>query len=92
MKTNFITPVVIVLLIFIFILWSFNLKDNLKEQEIKDGIFYILEQTHQEIKNVWQDFKKQTKSLETEEIDNSSLIKEEFNQLKDKILDYDEEQ
>jgi ABC-type amino acid transport system permease subunit len=90
MKTSFITPVVIVVLIFIFIIWSFNLKDNLEEQKIKDGFIYILKQAQQEIKNIWQDFKKETKFLEEETTEESSLIKEEINRLKDKILDYEE--
>jgi len=78
MKTNFLTSLVIVVLIFIFIIWSLNLNKIIKDEDIKEGLLYILKQAGEEIKQSIKVFKKEV----NEEID-QNIINNAANKIDD---------
>ena len=90
MKKNFLTSLIIFVLILIFIIWLFNLETILKEDEIGDNLQSIFNQAFDEIKNSLKDMTEGIKILKDEDLPNL-LNDEEVLRLKQKVLEYEKE-
>ncbi len=88
MKKNFLTSLIIFGLILIFIVWLFNLKTTLKEDEIAPNLQTLFEQALEEIKNSLKDMTEGIKILKDEDLPNL-LNDEEILRLKQKVLEYE---
>jgi len=97
MTTKFLTSLVFIILIIIFIIWSFALNKTTEDEQIKEGFLYILKQAGEEVKQAINVFKKETnKEINQNVINNiidegSQSIKDKnvIHRLKEKILKYD---
>ena len=90
MKRSFLTSLVILFLILIFIIWSFNLKEALTKEDIKDSFLSIFKETVKEIKDSFKDLDKEAEILKNRD-PIKPLTDKEINRLKEKILKYEEE-
>lgn len=100
MKRNFITQIAIVILIFIFIIWVSSMENPFKERDVKEGLYFMYQELKTEFKDLFEKFKedinKRNIKEEIKKIDidseedspTTSLDQEEFNRLKNKVLDY----
>ncbi len=88
MKKNFLTSLIIFSLILIFIVWAFNLKTMLDEDEIGNNLQTIFKQALGDIKNSLKDMTEGIKTLKNEDLP-KFLNDEEVLRLKQKILEYE---
>jgi len=90
MKKNFLTSLIVFGLILIFIIWLFDLKSILKEDEIGNSLQINLERAFDEIKDSVKDMTDGIKKLKDEDLPNL-LNDEEVLRLKEKVLEYEKE-
>ncbi len=88
MKKNFLTSLIIFILIFIFIIWAFNLKTILDEDEIGNSLQTLFKQALGDIKNSLKDMTEGIKTLRDEDLP-KFLNDEEVLRLKQKVLEYE---
>lgn len=88
MKKNFLTSLIIFSLILIFIIWVFNLKTTLKEDDVGSNLQILFEQAFSDIKNSLKDMIEGIKTLKDEDLP-KLLDDEEVLRLKQKVLEYE---
>jgi len=91
MKKNFLTSLIVFILIIIFIIWIFNLETVLDEDKIGDNLKIIFEKAFSEIKSSFKDMMDGIETLKEEDLP-KLLEDEQINQLKEKVLEYGKEQ
>ncbi|MBU4370044.1 hypothetical protein KKG58_04820 [Patescibacteria group bacterium] len=74
----------------IFVVWVFNLKTILDEEEIENNLQNIFKQAYSEIKNSLKDMTEGIKTLKDEDLP-KLLNDEEVLRLKQKVLEYEKE-
>jgi len=90
MKKNLLTSLITFVLMLIFIIWLFDLKNILKEDEVGKNLQIIFEQALSDIKNSLNDIAEGIKTLKDEDLPNL-LNDEQVLRLKQKVLEYEKE-
>ena len=90
MKKNFLTSLVIFIIIIIFIIWIFNLETVLDEDKIENNLKTVFGKAFSEIKSSFKDMMDGIGTLKEEDLP-KLLEDEQINQLKQNVLDYGKE-
>ncbi len=71
MKKDFLILAIFLILFFIFIVWSFDLKNFLSDQELEQSFGSVIKKVFKEIKDLFQEFKNSFK--DEQEVINQDL-------------------
>jgi len=74
MKKDFLILFILLILFFIFIVWSFDLKNFLSDQELEQSFWLIIRESFKEIKNLFQEFKNSFKNKQEINNQDSEII------------------